>query len=86
MGLGFALILATRLAVGPSTEAAPQGTVETLVGAGDIASCGYTTDSRTAALLDNEWGTVVALGDNAYLQRYGRAIPATATGRPGDAT
>jgi hypothetical protein len=71
MGLGFAVILATRLAVGPSTEAVTQGTVETLIGAGDIASCAYTTDSQTATLLDNEWGTVVALGDNAYLKGTG---------------
>ena len=38
-----------------------------LVGAGDIADCGTTTDSATAALLDTIDGTVFAAGDNAYL-------------------
>ncbi|HET8658801.1 MAG TPA: metallophosphoesterase [Micromonosporaceae bacterium] len=37
-----------------------------LVGAGDIASCGSTGDSRTAALLDRIPGTVFTLGDNVY--------------------
>ncbi len=37
-----------------------------LVGAGDIASCAATGDSRTAALLDDIAGTVFTLGDNAY--------------------
>lgn len=37
-----------------------------LVGAGDIASCDGEGDERTAALLDDIDGTVVALGDNAY--------------------
>ena len=37
-----------------------------LVGAGDIASCDSTDDSRTAALLDGIPGEVFTLGDNAY--------------------
>jgi len=37
-----------------------------LVGAGDIASCGLTGDSATAALLDRIPGTVFAAGDIAY--------------------
>ena len=38
----------------------------TLVGAGDVASCSYSTDSRTAALLDRIAGTVFVAGDVAY--------------------
>jgi PKD repeat protein len=37
-----------------------------LVGAGDIATCDYTEDSATAALVSATPGTVFALGDNAY--------------------
>jgi hypothetical protein len=37
-----------------------------LVGAGDIAGCGQTNDSATAALLDNIPGTVFTTGDNVY--------------------
>jgi calcineurin-like phosphoesterase family protein len=37
-----------------------------LVGAGDIASCDSTGDSRTAALLERTPGIVFTLGDNAY--------------------
>lgn len=37
-----------------------------LVGAGDIASCTRSSDDATAALLDNVFGTVITLGDNAY--------------------
>lgn len=66
MGAGLALILVARLATGQPAEAASSDSVATLIGAGDIASCAYTTDSQTAALLDGEWGTVLALGDNAY--------------------
>lgn len=36
------------------------------VGAGDIAVCGSSGDSATAALLDQIQGTVFTLGDNAY--------------------
>src|SRR5262245_58232416 len=66
MGGGLALILFARLATSLPTDAASEGPVATVIGAGDIASCAYTTDSQTAALLDDEWGTVLALGDNAY--------------------
>lgn len=66
MGVVFALMLAARLAVGDSASAVAQGTVRTLIGAGDIASCAYTTDSQTAGLLDGERGTVITLGDNVY--------------------
>jgi hypothetical protein len=37
-----------------------------LIGAGDIAGCDSTGDSRTAALLRRSPGTVFTLGDNAY--------------------
>jgi hypothetical protein len=40
--------------------------VVTLVGAGDIANCGRSTDELTANLLDTIPGTVFAAGDNAY--------------------
>ena len=39
---------------------------EVLVGAGDIAVCGSSSDDQTAALLDGISGTVFTLGDNAY--------------------
>jgi hypothetical protein len=39
---------------------------EVLVGAGDIAVCGSSSDDATAALLDGIQGTVFTLGDNAY--------------------
>ena len=39
-----------------------------VVGAGDIASCTSTGDSATAKLLANISGTVLALGDNAYME------------------
>jgi uncharacterized repeat protein (TIGR01451 family) len=37
-----------------------------LIAAGDIASCGWSGDEQTAALLDGLSGTVLTLGDNAY--------------------
>ncbi len=43
---------------------APSGSV--LVGAGDIASCGLTTDTATAKLVAGTAGTVFAAGDEAY--------------------
>jgi hypothetical protein len=39
---------------------------QTLVAAGDIASCASTGDEQTAALVAQIPGTVAALGDNAY--------------------
>ena len=39
----------------------------TLLTAGDIASCSSTGDEATAALLDQHFGDVLTLGDNAYL-------------------
>jgi hypothetical protein len=37
-----------------------------LVGAGDIASCSRTTDTATDAVVAQQFGTVIVLGDNAY--------------------
>jgi acid phosphatase type 7 len=48
----------------PSLEASAASVV--LVGAGDIASCAYTTDTATAKLLDSISGTVFTTGDNVY--------------------
>jgi hypothetical protein len=45
---------------------AAAATVVTLIGAGDIGSCDTRRDERTGELLDNETGTVITLGDNAY--------------------
>jgi hypothetical protein len=49
----------TSTTILPSTSA-------TLVGAGDIASCGSSGDESTAALLADIPGTVFTAGDNAY--------------------
>ena len=46
----------------PATPAAG----DVLVGAGDIASCGLTTDTATAKLVAGIGGTVFTAGDNAY--------------------
>lgn len=49
------------------TVTAPPGGSVVLVGAGDIANCGRSTDELTANLLDNIPGTVFLAGDNAYV-------------------
>jgi hypothetical protein len=38
----------------------------TLIGAGDIATCASSADSKTAALVQKAGGTVFTAGDNAY--------------------
>ncbi len=48
------------------TASAGAATTAVLVGAGDIATCDSTADSRTAALVERTPGTVFTLGDNAY--------------------
>ncbi|MCI0347643.1 MAG: hypothetical protein L0221_19755, partial [Chloroflexi bacterium] len=48
----------------PSASRAPD--TATLVGAGDIASCGLTGDTATALLVEAIAGTVFTAGDNAY--------------------
>jgi hypothetical protein len=49
----------------PAASPTPAGT-SVLVGAGDIASCGLTADTATAALVSGIAGTVFTAGDNAY--------------------
>ena len=44
----------------------PPASDPVLVGAGDVASCGLTADSKTAALLDGIAGRVFVAGDVAY--------------------
>jgi hypothetical protein len=46
--------------------AAAAATSAVLVGAGDIAKCDSSADSRTAALIERIPGTVFTVGDNAY--------------------
>ncbi len=53
------------------TAQAPSGETVTIAAAGDIADCGGTDDEATANLLDGIPGTVMTLGDNAYV--YGTA-------------
>jgi acid phosphatase type 7 len=51
------------------TSAIPRTGVHSavLVGAGDISTCENNNDEATAKLLDNIPGTVLALGDNVYI-------------------
>jgi len=58
-------IMARSAEVGP-VVAAPEGSFDVLVGAGDIARCGTAGDEHTAGLLDAIPGTVFTTGDNAY--------------------
>lgn len=51
---------------GPSIEPSSHLPAETILAAGNIASCGSTNDEATAALLDSLPGTIFALGDNAF--------------------
>lgn len=71
----YTVTLRTRNSVGPDrvtrrqfikVTAAPRGAAPVLAGAGDIADCSSTGDSRTAALLAKIGGTDFTLGDNAY--------------------
>lgn len=50
----------------PAPSASSAEETATLVGAGDIASCGRTADSDTAALVAAIPGTIFTAGDNAY--------------------
>src|SRR5215211_6802175 len=51
-----------------SNSAQAQTTSTVLVGAGDIASCDSTGDTATSKLLGSIAGTVLAIGDNAYME------------------
>jgi hypothetical protein len=51
---------------GPSLEPSLHLPAETILAAGNIASCGSPNDEETASLLDSLPGTVFAVGDNAF--------------------
>ena len=57
--------LALVIGTPPSFAPAPPDTA-VLVGAADIAGCGWEADEATAALLDHLQGTVFLAGDTAY--------------------
>jgi acid phosphatase type 7 len=60
----LATVLLAVLLVG--VPAPTQAATVTLIGAGDIATCGTTRDSATAQLVGGIRGTVFTIGDNAY--------------------
>jgi hypothetical protein len=64
LGLAAAALLASDPARG--SEGLSFAGDPVLVGAGDIADCGTTSDSATADLLDGIDGTVFTAGDNVY--------------------
>jgi alkaline phosphatase len=67
VSVALAVLLASTVALPTARQSAGQTTTTvTLVGAGDIASCHYTRDSKTAKLVGSIPGTVFTLGDNAY--------------------
>ena len=53
-------------AAAPSAAATAAASPQTLLAAGDIASCASTGDEVTATMLDAQPGTVITLGDNVY--------------------
>jgi Calcineurin-like phosphoesterase len=55
---------ALAIVLGPAGSAGESNSV--LLAAGDIAHCESPGDEATAAILDNEAGTVATLGDNVY--------------------
>jgi calcineurin-like phosphoesterase family protein len=57
---------ATATNTATATATPGSGNSQTLLAAGDIASCGSNGDEQTANLLDDQAGTVITLGDNAY--------------------
>lgn len=67
-GVGSATIhvRVANLTASAPVSVAPRPNPATLVGAGDIATCGNSGDERTADLLDDIAGTVFTVGDNAY--------------------
>jgi len=60
------LLIAALLQIADTAPRSASAATVVLVGAGDIASCGYTTDTATAKLLDSISGTVFTTGDNVY--------------------
>ena len=65
VGVGRSLVTATT-PDGATARAYVFVSEALLVGAGDIAVCGYETDEYTARLLDNTAGLIWTAGDNAY--------------------
>lgn len=64
-----ALVATTLIAANSQATPPPQTSTaisNTLVGAGDIASCSSSGDEATAKLINNIPGTVFTAGDNAY--------------------
>src|SRR5919112_5951706 len=64
----FAVAALVLLGFSDGRPALAQTTNPVLLGAGDIASCDSTGDTATAKLLGSISGTVLALGDNAYME------------------
>lgn len=64
--LAAALFAGRTRADKPAERQQALPSARTLIGAGDIASCGSNADEATARLLDRLRGTIVTLGDNAY--------------------
>lgn len=64
-GAGRTLVTAT-MPDGRAARAFVYVSSAVLVGAGDIAVCGYETDEYTARLLDTSAGVIWTAGDNAY--------------------
>lgn len=56
----------TSASAPPPATTKPPAATAILIGAGDIARCDNSGDSRTLALLQRSPGTVFTLGDNAY--------------------
>jgi hypothetical protein len=88
LGLGLAACGGADSA-GPSLIPSLHLPAETILAAGNIASCGSTNDEATASLLDTLPGMIFALGDNAfpdgsahayancYAPSWGRHLPRT---------
>ena len=64
--MASAMVLAYVATVLEATPGVGKPRTVTLVGAGDIARCGFGGDGATAKLLGKISGTVFTLGDNAY--------------------
>ena len=87
--IGLALACGCSEPAGLSFDPPADLPAETILAAGNIASCGSPNDEATAALLDSLPGTIFALGDNAfpdgsaqayancYAPSWGRHLPRT---------
>src|SRR5918911_1293785 len=65
-GLSLAILLAGCGGGSEPQEPSNPLPPETILVAGNIATCGTTNDEMTAAILDTIPGTVFTLGDNAF--------------------